>query len=299
MPVGVRDEWLHVDGLRIHLLVAGVSGPAVVLLHGGGRGSAQLAYGHVFASFAQHCRVYALDWPGYGESEKPPHLCSTDWYIAFLGKLLDALGLQSAGLVGVSFGGGVALGFALQYPERVTRLTLVNSLGLGGEIPGGVASSVVVRIPFLNRASWWVSSRSARVTRWSLKGIFHDRRMITPALVREMMAVARRPHTSRVWLSWQRHELGWHGLRTNYLDRLHDLRVPTMIVHGADDHVIPVAWARRAHARIATSWLVVLANCGHWPMREDPDAFSHAVAPFFAFPERIMPVLAAADLPSV
>ena len=107
----VKQIWLRVSGLRIRCLVTGVSGPPVLLLHGAGLDAAGLSLGSAMVALADTCRVFALDLPGFGESDPMP----ADWGFAecsaFLAPLLDGLGLPRAGLAGVSVGGGVALGF--------------------------------------------------------------------------------------------------------------------------------------------------------------------------------------------
>lgn len=72
----------------------------------------------------------------------------------------------------------------------------------------------------------------------------------------------------------------WHGPRTEMESRLHELAVPTLLIHGAQDTLIPVRFARRAHVLIADSQLAILPGCGHWVQRDDPQAFLQAVEPF-------------------
>src|SRR5438270_10731271 len=97
---GPRRMWLEVDGLRIGCLTAGASGPPVLLLHGGGIDSARFSYKHAIEPLSRDRRVFAPDWPGYGESDKPDVEHTTGFYASFLGLLMDALGLERAGLVG-------------------------------------------------------------------------------------------------------------------------------------------------------------------------------------------------------
>src|ERR687886_2641785 len=114
----VQDGWVEVDGLQIHYLKAGERDAPVLLLHGGGYDSAPLSYKHVIGPISEHRRVFAPDWPGYGESDKPKMEYTTEYYVGFLGHLMDALGLEKASLVGIS------LGFSLRSPQRVEKLVL-------------------------------------------------------------------------------------------------------------------------------------------------------------------------------
>jgi pimeloyl-ACP methyl ester carboxylesterase len=149
--VNIRDGWIEVEGLRIHCLTAGKTDAAVLLLHGGGYDSASLSYKQSIGPISQHHRVIAPDWPGYGQSDKPKVRYSTEYYVDFLGQLMDALGLEKASLVGISMGGAISLGFSLRWPRRVEKLVLVDSHGLGREVPGRVMSFVMVRLPLLNK----------------------------------------------------------------------------------------------------------------------------------------------------
>ena len=281
--VNIEDGWIEVEGLRIHCLMAGhTDAPPVLLLHGGGYDSAYLSYKPNIGPISQYHKVLAPDWPGYGDSDKPRMGYSTEYYVDFLGQLMDALGLEKASLVGISMGGAISLGFSLRWPQRVERLVLVDSHGLGKEVPGRVMSYVMVRLPLLNRLVWAILGRSRRMIRWSLQTVFHDPRAVTSSLVDEVFQVAKKPGVGRAWRTWQRNEIEWSGLHTNFVERLHTLTVPTLILHGAEDRYVPVLWARRAHTLIRDSELHVFQQCGHWLTRERPAEFNRAVLEFLA-----------------
>lgn len=283
MENNIEDGWVEVDGLRVHCLKAGEGDVPVLLLHGGGYDSASLSYRHGIGPISEHHRVFAPDWPGYGESDKPEMQYSTEYYVDFLGRLMDALGLETASLVGISMGGAIALGFSLRSPQRVDKLVLVDSYGLGGEVPGGVVVSyALVRLPLLNKLVWAALGRSRRMVRASLQTVVYDPRAITENLVDEIYHLAQKPGVRKAWRSWQQNEIGWEGLRTNFVDRLHALALPTLILHGSEDRYVPVAWARRAHALIKDSELQVFPRCGHWLTLERPGEFDSAVLEFLA-----------------
>ena len=279
----IRGEWIEAGGIRIHCLKAGqMDASPVLLLHGGGYDSASLSYGPSIGSIAEPHLVYAPDWPGYEESDKPRMRYSTEYYVDFLGQLMDALGLEKASLVGISMGGAISLGFGLRWPHRVENLVLVDSHGLGKQVPGRVMSYAIVRLPLLNKVLWAIMARSRRIMRLSLQTLFHDPQAVTSNLVDEVFQVAKKPDVGRAWRSWQRSEIGWSGLRTNFVDTLHALAVPTLILHGAEDRYVPVSWARRAHTLIEDSELNVLPQCGHWLTREKPEEFIAAVLEYLA-----------------
>jgi pimeloyl-ACP methyl ester carboxylesterase len=281
--VNVRDKLIDVEGLRIHCLMAGQEGaPPVLLLHGGGYDSASLSYKQSVGPFSQYYRVFAPDWPGYGDSDKPKMRYTTEYYVDFLSQLMDALGLEKASLVGISMGGAISLGFSLQSPQRVEKLVLVDSHGLGNEVPGRKISYVMVRLPLLNKLMWAILGRSRRMMKWSLRTVFHDPQAVTSSLVDEVFQEAKKPGVGDAWRSWQRSEIGWSSLHTNFVDKLYTLAVPTLILHGAEDTYVPVSWARRAHTLIKDSELWIFPQCGHWLTREKPTEFNHAALEFLA-----------------
>ncbi len=282
--VSVGDCWLDVAGRRVHYLTAGDSGsPVVLVLHGGGVDAAGFSFRETIPALAHRFRVIAPDWPGYGASAPPPSAWGIAEYVTFLGQLLDRLEVERASLVGLSLGGGIALGTALQSPERVDRLVLVDSYGLGRDLSAPLASYLFVHLP-LNELSWTLvraSVRSRRLARLELRAILpcHPER-VTEQLVDEYVRLLRRPGVGSAWIQFQRREVQWLHYRTSFLDRLREVEVPTLLVHGAQDPAVPVAWSERAHHLIPRSQLAIIPESGHVPPLEQPRAFTDAVLGF-------------------
>src|SRR3712207_3725921 len=195
----------------------------------------------------------ALSISGYGQSDKPKMEYTTEYYIGFLGRLMDALGLEKTSLVGISMGGAISLGYALRSPHRVERLVLVDSHGLGGDIPGGVASYALVRLPLLNRLVWAALKRSRKMVERSLQTVFYDPETVTKSLMDEVQQLVKKPGAGRAWRSWQENEIRRKGLHTNFVDRFQELAMPTLILHGAEDRYVPVSWADRKSTRLNSS----------------------------------------------
>jgi pimeloyl-ACP methyl ester carboxylesterase len=276
------EAWVKVDGLATHYLYAREMGSPVVLLHGGGLDSASLTYRCTIGPLAQRHRVIAPDLPGFGDSADPRNEWGIANYVQFLGHLLDGLELAHASLVGLSFGGAIALGLALRSPDRVDKLVLVDSYGLGREIPGGMAGYLLVHLPFVNALSWALLARSRRLLRMNLEGVIRRPGALSERLVDEVYQQLQRPGAGKIWRALQRTEVGWGGARTNYLPRLHEVAMPTLIVHGASDRLVPVGWAEGAHILVKGSQLQIIPECGHWPPREAPADFNQIVMRFLA-----------------
>ena len=214
--MNLASRRIAVRGIGIHCLVAGKDGSFVLLLHGGGMDSASLSWGPVIGPLAaEHC-VYAPDWPGYGDSDRPRISYTMSWYVAFLRDLLDVLAIERATLVGVSMGGGIALGFALAWPARVSKLVLVDSYGLQSRTPMHSLGYVLTRLAPLSAASWGLVARSRSMVRSSLAGLFHDAAAISEELLDEVCAEVRKPEAGRAFRSFQRSEMQWgsvaHGV---------------------------------------------------------------------------------------
>lgn len=266
------DRHVRVDGDRLHYLEAGQAGPPVVLLHGGIIDAAAVSWGAVIGPLAEHCRVYAPDLLGYGESELPAGPLTIERHVDAIAGFLDAIDVEDPIVVGLSMGGAIAIGLGLRDPEGIDDLLLIDSYGLGRELPNGQLSYFLARVQVFNRIAIWLFRRSRRITRASLGGIVHDLDALDPAAVDAVFEAVQRPTAGVAFRRFREHEVTRDGYRTCYLEELPDLAVPTRLLHGTHDEVVPVAWASRAAQRIPEASLRVLDDCAHWPPRENPDA---------------------------
>ena len=279
----VETTWARIDGLRVRCLAAGTGrAPPLLLLHGGGFDAADFSYRYAIEPLARRRPVLAFDWPGYGGSDKPNLRYDLAYYARFLSHLMDSLGIQRAALVGTSMGGGAALSFALCSPERVEKLILVASYGLGKDIPHGRLGYFLVHAPLAADLVYALLRRSRRALRSGLRRMVCDPRVVSDELVDEARRLLDQPASGRAFRSFRKSEVGWSGLKTDLSDRLGEVAAPTLLVHGDRDRVVPVEWARRAHERLPDSELRVLRGCGHWPPRECPDTFNRVVTDFLA-----------------
>ncbi len=277
----VVDRRVDVQGLDIHYLQAGERGSPVVMLHGGGMDSARLSWGDLTGPVAESGHsVYAPDLPGYGLSSRPEVAFSTEFYITFVAELLDALGLHHAALAGLSMGGAVALGFTLRFPSIVDKLVLIDAYGLQRTAAMHKLSYLLVQTPGIMESSWAIMRRNPSAARAAAANLFHDPRALRSSLMEVMLAEAKQPRAGRAWTSYQRSEIRWNGLKSVYMDRLGEIRAPTLIIHGRHDKAVPVKWAEEAHKRIPGSTLLVIEDAGHWSQREKPEEVERALIRF-------------------
>lgn len=282
----IRDEFpLRLTSLHGHDVAyrRGGDGPVLLLLHGiAGSSETWLP---AMRRLHRDYTVIAPDFLGHGASAKPPGDYSLGNYAAGLRDFLDVLEIERASVVGQSFGGGVALQFAYQFPERCERLALVDAGGLGREVswllrlvtlPG--AEFVLPALFLAPVRDWgnWVLSflkdrgiRSDRATEmWRSFGSLTDPSN-RAAFVRTMRAVI---------------EPG--GQSVSAMDRLYLAEaMPTLVVWGDKDRIIPVSHARLAHEAIPNSRLEIMEGIGHFPHVEDPDGFVEILVDFLTSTE--------------
>ena len=252
--------------------------PPLVLLHGIGLDAARVSFRHAIPALAQDRRIIAFDFPGHGESEKPDVRYTTAFYREVLERFLASLGLENVCLMGTSMGGCVALGHALDMPETVRRLVLVNSYGLGGDAPWRPAASIALRWPGVGSLLWGTSTETRNAVRASLQGLVG--RTVPDDLVEDVYRIVQKPHDGRALTRWQRSEFRLSGLKTDHTPQLADLDVPTLFVHGVADPILPAHWSTRAAERCPNATLELIDGCGHWTARERPKKFNQVVKRF-------------------
>ncbi len=271
-----REIRLH--GHRLRYRVGG-RGPLLLLVHGIAGRSA--TWEDVAPALGQRFTVLAPDLPGHGESAKPRGDYSIGAYANTLRDLAGALGFERGSVVGHSLGGGIAMQFAYQFPERCERLVLVSSGGLGREVHPLLRSATLpgaeVVLPLLFNEGTRRSVDS--VTRWI------GRLGLRPAAdleeLRQAFASLRDPATRRAFLATARSVIDAGGQRVDATNRLYLAgELPTLIVWGARDPLIPVHHAREAHRRIPGSRLAIFPGAGHFPHRSHAGRFAEVVLDF-------------------
>ena len=280
----------HVESKRVEVAIDGASvelrylaaGQAetdespIVLLHGIGLDAAGVSWKHLLPRLARENRVFAPDLPGHGESDAPDVAYTTSYYREALRAFLAALDVERVRLVGISMGGALALGHALD-GGRVERLVLVDSYGLGRDAPWRPGGYGLLRVPGSDRFLSAGFDLNPAAVAGSLTGL-------TVAAPPEFVADVQRsitPGVARALARWQRDEFRANGLRTCYRDRLAELDVPTLLIHGREDPIFPVAWSERAAERIPEAKYTIVERCGHWPPREHSEKFNRVVGEFF------------------
>lgn len=298
-----------VSGIKTHFREGGAGEQTVVLIHGGGSDHALFSWKYTLPALAEHFRVIAPDLPGYGKSDLPPSWKITEeaarvtrqylmpkntslkttgspespflYHIHFIREFLTSLAIERASLVGISMGGGIALGAALAYPGMVERLMLVDSYGLSGKSIAPRLTYFLSRVTPATNALRWMLQHSRSLVRLGLRWItYQPSEKILWELTEDGYRALRMVGKHPAWMEFQKTEITPHGFRSDFSPRLPDLKIPTMIVHGKNDRLISLSVARNAHRRIPDCQLAVFDKCGHLPPREKPGEFVQEVAEF-------------------
>jgi pimeloyl-ACP methyl ester carboxylesterase len=277
----ITEHEIRLHGHTVCYRTAGDSGPLVLLIHGiTGHGA---AWDPVTARLATDHRVLVPDLLGHGTSAKPRGDYSLGAFAAGLRDLMVALGEPRATVVGHSLGGGIAMQFAYQFPARVERLVLVSSGGLGKEVNLMLRAAALPGaeqvLPLL-AAPWVVSVGTAVARGLDRVGL----RVGTDLAGMGEGFSSLRTHDARhAFVATVRAVIDTRGQRVNATDRLYlAAEVPTQLIWGARDPMIPVEHGRAAHAAMPDSRLEVFENAGHFPWLDDPERFAGVVTDFIA-----------------
>ncbi len=282
---GLQEKFvtLH-DGVQIQYFCGGeVGGYPVVLLHGGGTDHAMLSWRDTIPALLQAgYRVYAPNYPGYGGSPFQPGYATVEKNLAVLEQLMDTWKLGKTALVGISMGGGLATGYTLRHQERVEKLILIGSYGIQDKAPYHALSYFMVRMPWVMNATWAMSRGSRRAARYSLNSIIFNPDSRTEALVDEVLDAMQNLDSQKAFGIFQRDEVLWKGLKTNYTSRLGEIKRPVLLIHGAKDIGVPLKNARRAVGIFPNARLEVIENAGHWTQRDYPEQVNRLILEFLA-----------------
>jgi len=259
---GLRSQTATVSGREVRYFVGGKGQPLIVV-HGGAGGA--IAWTRTAAELCRQFRVYVPDMPGFGLSQPAADGFQMSQFVEFIDRFSSRMGLDRFHLVGHSLGGAVALHYALKSPEKVKRLVLVSSLCLGKEI------ALWIRALSL---SWVIRPLGAAVMWLTRAALGLARRLNVPVeladpVVRMKMTIGQAVSTFK-------------GQCTVLLDKLPGLAMPTLLVWGNRDAVVPMKHALAAAGAIPDCRVHIFQGCGHSVYREKAEEFSSVVRRFLS-----------------
>ncbi|WP_409331764.1 alpha/beta fold hydrolase [Trujillonella humicola] len=257
------------------------SGPPLLLIHGIGNNAQTWA--EVIGPLAEQHTVIAPDLLGHGDSDKPRGDYSIAGYANGMRDLLSVLDVEQVTVVGHSLGGGVALQFAYQFPERCQRLVLVGSGGLGPELSATLRAATLPGAELVLtglagasgalRAGLWAVEGVGRVTGWK------QARDLAEA--GEALLALKDVEARRAFLRTLRSVVDARGQAVTALDRLYLAdAVPMLVIWGSRDPIVPTSHADAVRRLVPSARVEVFEGAGHWPHIDDPQRFCRVLAAF-------------------
>jgi pimeloyl-ACP methyl ester carboxylesterase len=265
------ESFLDLDGQLVHVEQAG-RGEPVILLHG--FGGSTYSWRRIVPALAASFHVVAIDLNGFGYTQRPRTFESytREGQAALVLRVMDALGFQSAHLMGHSYGGGLSLFLAARHPERVRSLVLVDSSAPTYADDRRSLAASVKPLSGLFLRSFVLRPRNVRR---ALRHSFYDDSLVTPELVREYYERLRIEGVAEAYYGLTAPA---HAASEPVV--LEKIEVPALVVWGAEDELIPAEGGRRAAARMPHGEFVLIERAGHVPMEEKPEELLRAVLPF-------------------
>lgn len=261
IPHSEYSKFAEINGVKLHYQEKG-EGTPLILIHG----YTSLAYtwSKVFEPLSEHFRVIAVDLKGFGFSEKPDGDYTKREQAVLVSGLLNHLKIEKAWIAGNSMGGDVSINVALQNPDRVEGLILIDSAGVKFE-SNSPSSSSTFKIPYLGRAFAAVALTSDRLVRGGLERSFYDDSLITDKDVRMYHIPLSSNNGQRAAaLAVQQWDL--YPIE----NELGKINVPTLIIWGAEDEIVPLETGKKMNSLIKNSELKIYEKIGHLPQEESP-----------------------------
>ena len=265
----------EIDGMQIHLEHEGTGTP-VILIHG--YTSTLYTWRFNFHELAKESSVWSIDLPGFGYSDKPKDFdYSLNGFADFMVKFMDAEGIKKAVLVGNSMGGDISIETYLKYPDRVEKLVLVDSGGYPEEKEGGgfflfdlmqypVAGDILMSFNYR-----WVIKQSL------LSGIYYDNKFVTDDVIDSYYNVYRTENGKKAPL-WVGRSIDWDN--DLGAEKIKTIAVPTLVIWGKNDTLIPARQADYFGRDIAGAKVVVIPEAGHLPHEEKADEVNKLISEF-------------------
>jgi 4,5:9,10-diseco-3-hydroxy-5,9,17-trioxoandrosta-1(10),2-diene-4-oate hydrolase len=279
--MSVPDEhYIKIGSIRTRYWMDGKGSP-VILVHGmGGSATGWLT---TFGPLCSQHKVYALDLIGHGRTDTPgPFLNPFSELTEFLCAFMSVLKIERAHIVGHSMGAAISALMTIKYPERVQRLVLADSAGLGRE---GAAFLRIMSIPGLGELLASMSyapdvQKFGKTLRTSLVNANY----VTDELIENLFAVEQNPTQSKTMLKILRSGADWRGQKRSFYEPiihgLASVKQPTLLIWGKQDQLVPSQHGEQIVKLMPHARLELIDRCGHIPMFEQPKEFNNLLLKF-------------------
>jgi pimeloyl-ACP methyl ester carboxylesterase len=259
----MQEEFITVDSHKVRYLKAGSSKRGLVLIHG--LGASAERWEEVIPDLSRHFTVYVPDLIGFGQSDKPNVDYTTEFFASFVKSFLNELGIEKSTVVGSSLGGQIAIEYAGQNQQIVDKLVLVS--------PSGAMKQSTPALDAYVMAALYPDPVSAKNAFTIMTG---SEKQVSEKTIESFVERMRMPNAKFAFMSTL---LGLKNA-ADLSTKLELLYVPTLIVWGGLDPVIPVKYAEYFVKNIRDCRFYQMENCGHTPYVEDPEGFTKIVLDF-------------------
>ena len=274
----IEDQYIRIGNLKTRYWALGDQGTVVILIHGLGA-SADIWMHNVEALAKQH-RVYVPDLVGFGRSDKPESSFSPLDFIRFLDDFMNILNIERASLVGQSLGGGIALHYTLQFPQKVKKLVLVDSAGLGKEV---IWTLRLMSLPLVGELISYPNRKGVEIF---FKLAVRNQALVTKDFIDLYYNIFSQPGFQKFLLKILRSIVNIRGARKEvlapYLDNLSKITQPVLIIWGGMDRVLPLKHAYFGREKLPKAELKIMEGCGHIPFFERSEEFNRLVLTFLS-----------------
>jgi len=261
------SKFIEVDGMSVHYRVEGWAQDSIpiVLLHGTGA-SLHTWDGWVNALKSER-KIIRLDLPAYGlTGPNPTSDYSQEFYATFINNFLTKLGVKQCIISGNSLGGSIAWNYAVKYPEKVSKMILVDAGGYAMKSKSVPIAFQVAAWPIIKNLFKYVTPRS--IVQKSIENVYADKSKVTETLVDRYFELSLREGNRRAFID-RMSEFRNKGILNVKTSQIKNLFMPTLIIWGDKDFLIPLEVGEKFHADLPNDTLVVFKNLGHTPMEED------------------------------
>jgi pimeloyl-ACP methyl ester carboxylesterase len=281
----MKEYTLKYNQYNIAVYESGMGKIPIVLLHGGGVDSAMLSWREVMNYMPERYKVYAVDLLGYGKSDRPEGMEGKAFYqkhISSVASIIEQLHLSKFVLSGLSMGGAISIGYALQNSNKVAALIPVDSWGLVSKMPLHGFYYWYVNTSLL-KASYKLFAKYRWMVKWSLKySLIGDKSKISEELVNEIFALCQIPNPEKSMQDYQRSSLTKQGTIPDYTERLKELQIPVLFINGEKDPLVKLNDAVKASQSVKNGQLHIMKGCKHWSQKERPEEYTKVIDKFIA-----------------
>jgi pimeloyl-ACP methyl ester carboxylesterase len=259
----VQEKYLDIDGNKIRYLESGQSKKTLVLIHG--LGASAERWNRVIPIFSNHYKVIVPDLIGFGLSDKPLVDYTPSFFAEFLGKFLNKVTVEKPSIIGSSLGGQIIIEYACENGNNIEKMILVS--------PAGVMKQSTPALDAYIMAALYPNEQSAKTAFEMMEASGKE---ADPMLVKGFIERMQLPNAKMAFMSTVL------GLKNSEIitSKLQTIQVPTLVVWGSQDPVIPINYAEYFVSSIRDCRFYRMDDCGHTPYVQDPKNFSKLVLDF-------------------